>query len=184
MADKISDEKKAELVAFIKERKEYKHRLLDYFVYLLDEDVSSIQLHQEIGRYLGVPKLLLNKIYPTSKGDIVRSKSEVIIANLLFSNKVKYEYEKKLYYSKRNWIEPDFTIEMPDGSEVYWEHLGMIGVESYDKRWKEKLDIYREHYPEQLVVTYEGTTISDSAQRQLEKLKLLRKNGVTSDFRP
>ncbi len=171
--EKISDEKKGEFITFIAERKEYKNKLLDYFVYLLDEDSSSVQLHQEIGKYLGVPKHLLNKIYPTSKGDIVRSKSEVIIANILFSNKVQYEYEKKLYYNQGNWIEPDFTIEIPNGNEIYWEHLGMIGTESYDKRWKEKLEIYRKYFPDQLVVTYEGTTITESTQRMLEKLKLI-----------
>jgi len=169
----IGAPKKEELMKFIEERKEYKHKLLDYFVYLLDEGISSIQLHQEIGKYLGVPKHLLNKIYRTSKGDNVRSKSEVIIANLLFSNKVQYEYEKKLYYTNDKWIEPDFTIKMPNGNEVFWEHLGMIGVESYDKRWKEKLDIYRKYFPDQVVKTYEGTTISDSAQRMLEKLELI-----------
>jgi len=147
VVEEISDEKKKELTNFIEERREYKHKLLDYFVYLLDESNSSIELHQEIGKYLGVPKHLLNRIYATSKGDKVRSKSEVIIANLLFSNNVQYEYEKKLFYNSDSWIEPDFTIKMPDGTEKYWEHLGMIGTETYDKRWKQKNGDIQESLP-------------------------------------
>ncbi|MDD3364135.1 MAG: RecQ family ATP-dependent DNA helicase [Syntrophomonas sp.] len=171
--EKITDDKKIDLTEYIAERKQYKHNLFDYFVYLLDEGNDSIQLHQEIGKYLGVPKHKLNRIYSTSKGDKVRSKSEVIIANLLYQYEVEYEYEKKLFYSPGKWIEPDFTIKLKDGSEIYWEHLGMIGVESYDKRWKEKLEIYRNYFQSKLEVTYEGTTISESTKKMLEKLKLI-----------
>ena len=171
--DQIPDEKKTELKQYIEERKQYKHSLLDYFVYLLDEGNDSRYLHQEIGHYLGVPKHHLNKIYATSKGDKVRSKSEVIIANLLYAHNVDYEYEKKLYYVADKWIEPDFTIKTRDGKEIFWEHLGMIGVESYDKRWKEKLEIYRSQFPGQLEVTYEGPMISDSAKKMIEKLNII-----------
>ena len=171
--ENIPDDKKAALEKYIDERKTYKNNLLDYFAYLLDEGNDSNQLHQEIGKYLGVPKHMLNKIYSTTKGDKVRSKSEVIIANLLHQNKVDYEYEKKLYYSQGNWIEPDFTVKLKAGSEIYWEHLGMIGVESYDNRWKEKLEIYRNYFPGRLEVTYEGTTISESTTKMLVKLGLL-----------
>ena len=174
-AAEISDDKMKEIDSYIDERKSYKHDLLDYFVYLLDEKSSSIELHQEMGRYLGVPKHLLNKIYSTQKGDKVRSKSEVIIANMLHANKVQYIYEKKLYYNKVDWIEPDFTITMPDGTEVYWEHLGMIGSEDYDKTWLRKLDIYGKYFSGKLKKTYEGTTISDSALQMLESLKLTGK---------
>ena len=169
----IPDEKKSELQKYIDERKKYKNNLLDYFVYLLNEGNDSIQLHQEIGKYLGVPKHKLNRIYSTSKGDKVRSKSEVIIANMLYEQGVEYEYEKKLFYDKDKWMEPDFTIKMEDGKEIYWEHLGMIGVESYDKRWKEKLEIYRTHFAGQLEVTYEGVNISDSARNVIKKLKTI-----------
>ena len=169
----IPDNTKADLIKYIEERKEYKNNLLDYFAYLLEEGNDSNQLHQEIGKYLGVPKHMLNRIYSTSKGDKVRSKSEVIIANLLYEHKVDYEYEKKLFYARDKWIEPDFTIKLKNGSEIYWEHLGMIGVESYDNRWKEKLEIYRNYFPGKLEVTYEGTAISESAKKMIEKFKLI-----------
>ncbi len=169
----IPANKMADITAYIEERRNYKNDLLDYFVYLLDADNNSMQLHQEIGSYLGVPRHMLNRIYSTAKGDKVRSKSEVIIANLLYQYNVEYEYEKQLFYTEDEWIEPDFTIRLKDGRVIYWEHLGMIGVESYDRRWKEKLKIYRNYFPGQLRVTYEGTTISDSAMKILQELELI-----------
>lgn len=169
--EKISEEMIEKLNEYSEERKNYKYRLLDYFVYLLDEENTSIQLHQEIGKYLGVPKHKLNRIYSTLKGDKVRSKSEVIIANLLYEYKIKYEYERKLYYGENKWIEPDFTIFLANGEEVYWEHLGMIGTESYDKRWIEKLEIYNTYFPGRLEKTYEGAAIMDSVKTLIEKLK-------------
>lgn len=158
------------MMNFIEERRKYKHDLLDYFCYLLDYYESSLQLHQEIGRYFGVPKHMLERLYLTTKGDRVRSKSEVIIANILHSCGVPYEYEQKLYYEPGRCIEPDFTVKLPDGTTVYWEHLGMLGVESYDEHWKKKKAIYLEKFPDQLVVTYEGTAISESVKRNLKKL--------------
>lgn len=166
----ISEVKMQAIQSAIDEKREYKHGLLDYLIFLISDNTSSNELHQEIGRYLGVEKHMLNRIYSTVKGDRVRSKSEVIIANLLAQNGISYEYEKKLEYEKGKWIEPDFTITLPDGRELYWEHLGMLGVESYDKRWLEKQDIYDNYFSGKLIVTYEGATITDSALDIINKI--------------
>lgn len=156
----------------IEEKRKYKHNLLDYFTYLLDNYSSSKELHQEIGLYLGVEKHLLNKIYKTLQGELVRSKSEVIIANLLHNESVKYEYEKKLFYDKQRWIEPDFTI-MLNGTDYYWEHLGLIGKDSYDTRWQEKMQIYDKYYKDKLYTTFEGSRITDSAMELIKKFKAM-----------
>lgn len=166
----ISEAKMHDIQSAIDEKREYKHGLLDYLVFLIADNTSSNELHQEIGRYLGVEKHMLNRIYSTVKGDRVRSKSEVIIANLLAENDITYEYEKKLEYENGKWIEPDFTIILPEGRELYWEHLGMLGVESYDKRWLEKQEIYDNYYNGKLIVTYEGATITDSALDIIKKI--------------
>jgi ATP-dependent DNA helicase RecQ len=113
---------------------------------------------------------MLNRIYSTVKGDKVRSKSEVIIANLLADNGIIYEYEKKLEYANGRWIEPDFTIIKEDGTELYWEHLGMLGVESYDNRWLKKQDIYEEYFPDKLIITYEGANITNNALDVIKKI--------------
>ncbi len=156
----------------IEQKKEYRYGLLDFFIYTLANTQSSIELHQEICRYLGVDKDSLGRIYPTAKGDYVRSKSEVIIANLLHAYSLEYEYEKELL-SPDGKIRPDFTVKTPSGKLFYWEHLGMLGSEEYDDKWLYKKKIYDKCFPGQLKTTYEGITINDSAISLIKELKLL-----------
>lgn len=171
--EKIDDNYIDKIINEIEEKRKYKYELLDYLVYLIDGNISSNELHQEIGKYLGIDKHQLGRINSTTKGDLVRSKSEVIIANLLHQYGIKYEYEKKLKY-KNKWIEPDFTIILDNGDEYYWEHLGMLGLESYDNRWVEKQEIYDKYFNGKLIATYEGATITESTVDIIQK-KLLRK---------
>ena len=156
----------------ISQKKKYKHELLDYFINLLKNNQSSKDIHQEICKYLGVDKHQLEKIYTTVDGNLVRSKSEVIICNLLFESKIAYEYEKKLYYGEDGrYIEPDFTIMLPCGKEIYWEHVGLLGIESYDSDWKSKLDIYNKYFSNQLVKTYESGSIATDASKMIDSLR-------------
>lgn len=84
-------------------------------------------------------------IHVTSRGDAVRSKSEVIIANLLHSKGIDYRYEEPLEIDGMVKL-PDFTWEDDDaGTTVYWEHLGMLHDPHYRRRWEEKLAWYRGH---------------------------------------
>lgn len=151
------------------EKKEYKHAHLDYFVHILENCENSKELHQEIGRHLGVPKFMLGRIYSTTKGDLVRSKSEVIIANLLHQHGINYEYEEELFYEGDKRLSPDFTVTI-NGQVFYWEHLGMIGVSDYDSRWLEKQLIYEKYFPNQLVVTYENPTLTKSTETLIKSL--------------
>ncbi len=82
-------------------------------------------------------------IHRTSRGEMVRSKSEVIIADHLASAGVEYGYEQPLTINGVTKY-PDFTIEdMESGSTFYWEHCGMMHVPSYRLRWEQKLEWYR-----------------------------------------
>lgn len=153
----------------INKKKAYKYDMLDYLKYILDNTESSTQLHQEIGLYLGMEKRQLGKIYKTRNGERVRSKSELIIANLLYEFNISYEYEKKLFYSKNKWIEPDFTIN--NGKEFYWEHLGMRGIENYDSKWLEKLNIYQKYFSGRLKTTFESPDLTDAALKVIKELK-------------
>lgn len=84
-------------------------------------------------------------IHKTINGEMVRSKSEVIVANLLKENDIEYEYEKKLQF-KREYRYPDFTIVSNDGQNVYyWEHLGMLNKGSYREDWERKKKWYIKH---------------------------------------
>lgn len=84
---------------------------------------------------------LINK---TRRGESVRSKSEVIIANLLFENKIDYSYEQRLVGQDGSIRYPDFTIQDDDtGTTFFWEHLGMMFDPAYRTRWENKLEWYR-----------------------------------------
>jgi hypothetical protein len=85
-------------------------------------------------------------IHRTKRGDLVRSKSEVIIANELLSQGIeRYAYEQALALPSGAIRYPDFTIIDDDtGEAVYWEHLGMLHNPEYRKRWEAKLAAYRD----------------------------------------
>lgn len=98
--------------------------------------------------------LLIEKrlIHITSRGDPVRSKSEVIIADKLFSKGLAYEYEKELIGRDGSRRLPDFTIDDAEsGRVIYWEHLGMLADPGYEARWQRKVAWYRDQgvLPEQ-----------------------------------
>lgn len=75
-------------------------------------------------------------IHKTVRGEMVRSKSEVIVANILDKMKIEYSYEEPLEVSGKTYI-PDFTLRY-QGKTGYLEHLGMLGNKSYKKHWDEK----------------------------------------------
>lgn len=75
-------------------------------------------------------------IHKTIRGEMVRSKSEVIVANILDKMKIEYFYEEPLNVSGKTYI-PDFTLRY-QGKTAYLEHLGMLRDKSYKKRWDEK----------------------------------------------
>ena len=84
-------------------------------------------------------------IHRTKRGDLVRSKSEVIIANELLAQGIdRYEYEAPLALSNGQTRYPDFTIVDDDtGAAYYWEHLGLMNHPDYRQRWETKLESYR-----------------------------------------
>lgn len=168
----ISDNRMHKMLKEIADNKKYKHDLLDYFVYLIEDNRDSSQhLHQEIASYLGMDKYQLNRIYKTVDGNLVRSKSEVIICNLLAKAGIDYEYERLLEYEPGKVINPDFTIYLPNGTTVFWEHVGMLGNEEYDANWSHKMDVYEKYYPGRLYKTYESGSISTDAESIIGELK-------------
>ena len=85
-------------------------------------------------------------IHRTNRGDLVRSKSEVIIANELLAQGVdRYEYEAPLPLPDGKTRYPDFTVVDDDtGARYYWEHLGLLHNPDYAARWNRKLNAYHE----------------------------------------
>lgn len=70
--------------------------------------------------------------YISERGERVRSKSEKIIADKLYSMGIPYRYEYPITLEGNIRKCPDFTIlKMPEREEVYLEHLGMLDKADY-----------------------------------------------------
>lgn len=83
-------------------------------------------------------------IHRTARGELVRSISEVVVADSLNVEGIDYHYEKTLRGADGIDRYPDFTAEDTEtGVTVYWEHLGMLSDPSYAKRWVKKLEWYK-----------------------------------------
>ena len=82
-------------------------------------------------------------IHRTARRELVRSISEVVVADALHAEGIEYHYEKAL--RGRDGVEryPDFTAEDPaTGVTVYWEHFGMLSDPTYCRRWEKKIAWY------------------------------------------
>lgn len=95
----------------------------------------------------------------TANGERVRSKSEVIIADLLREMKVPYLYEAPLFLRGALLIHPDFTVlNVRERKEKYFEHFGMMGNISYIENSTERILKYEKSgiFPgDQLIMTFE-----------------------------
>lgn len=101
--------------------------------------------------------------FSTSFGIHMRSKSEVIIAELIHAAKIPFQYEPKLRLKTPDyrWItyHPDFAIVPPLGDEIYWEHAGLLSNENYRNSFFRKIAIYHHNnivMPKNLIVTMDN----------------------------
>lgn len=86
------------------------------------------------------------KVYESARGEKMRSKSEVIIANYLDRcPELDYRYEKPLVIPGMDRpIFPDFTIiNKKTGKIYYWEHFGMMSDEKYAEEFIRKYGMYQ-----------------------------------------
>jgi ATP-dependent exoDNAse (exonuclease V) alpha subunit len=81
-------------------------------------------------------------IHKTLRGHLVRSKSELVIANMLYEMGIDYAYERELLGSDGVRVRPDFSFVDAAGDLLIWEHLGMLGREDYRRGWEWKRDWY------------------------------------------
>ncbi|MCD2514723.1 AAA family ATPase [Massilia sp. G4R7] len=82
-------------------------------------------------------------IHRTEKGHLVRSKSELVIANMLFQLGVPYEYERVCEGTTApGRLRPDFSFVTADGDLIIWEHLGMLSRPDYKRGWDWKREWY------------------------------------------
>lgn len=95
----------------------------------------------------------------TDKGERVRSKSELLIANALYKKKIPYKYEYPLELKQHGVVYPDFTVlNVKNRKEMYWEHLGLMDDHDYRERNLNKLAFYEmnDYFPgDRLILTFE-----------------------------
>ncbi|GLI95537.1 AAA family ATPase [Methylocystis echinoides] len=136
------------------------------------ENAQTPQINSYLFDNLHVAKELLanrrgwyeaGKIHEALSGDMLRSKSEVIIANLLQERRVSFLYEQPLFAPDGTLRLPDFTITSR-GRTFYWEHLGLLDQGQYADDWKRKRSWYDHWFPGQLLTTEEGPHLSKSAE--------------------
>ena len=87
-----------------------------------------------------------NRVHATDTGVMVRSKSEIVVANALTAERVDWEYEQPFASATdpTDFRLPDFTIEDDaTGETILWEHLGMMDRPDYRARWEDKVRWYR-----------------------------------------
>ena len=94
----------------------------------------------------------------TRQGIRVRSKSEMIIADMLDEMNMPFLYEKPLKLETRT-IHPDFTLlDINNRREIYWEHFGMMDDMDYRNDAFLKIRKYEEcgfYQYDRLVWTFE-----------------------------
>lgn len=125
----LSDIRKALVVPCVVSKKELVHNWLE-------ETYEGNPVHPE------------NLKYRTEQGEMVRSKSEMIIANILYQHRenIRYKYECPLQLmadGTEKTIYPDFTImNFHTGKICYFEHAGRMDDPYYASEFVKKMNLY------------------------------------------
>lgn len=135
---------------------EAKRMLVEPVISTDDEYVKAWQAveYEHMGFAEGSPE------YYTDKGERVRSKSEVIIANKLFSNGVPYRYEFPIYKDGKVVSNADFLcLNVARRKEYVWEHFGMMDNEDYANSAVKKIANYQKmgyYLGQNMIATFES----------------------------
>lgn len=104
------------------QQNEYQTKVLNYFFFYL-KPIEVVPAFANLDQYY---QYIKNIKVVTFQKEVVKSQQEAFIANFLYQNNVKYEYEapykKDLADSQRRIYKPDFYL--PD-YDIYIEHFGI-----------------------------------------------------------
>ena len=115
---------------------------------------------------------------------MVRSKQERFVANLLTSEGISFEYERKLSSWDGSSRYPDFTLFI-NGEQYYWEHWGMVDDYSYRQDIAKRIRWYREHgYYDYLIQTWGGGDRDLRGQVLAELYKLRKPKRKKREYKP
>jgi ATP-dependent DNA helicase RecQ len=166
--DTLSDEFVAAILADVEVKKRYRVNMFRQFVEILESYSNSTELHMRVGEHLGIDRFSCERKHQTLSGDLVRSKSEVIIANILHERHIPFAYECPLFAPDGSWRLPDFTIDW-QGQTYYWEHLGMLNRDDYEQDWAVKEAWYQRFFPGHLIITRESGSLSRVSEQLIAR---------------
>lgn len=168
--------------------KSYLHKAIEYFAYYFKPVIIELgfQNYDEYYKYIKSEEIL------TLKKELVKSQQELMIANFLYLNGVKYIYEAPYKYETADksysQYRPDFYLPEYD---IYIEHFGINkdGETKYTKdkeqnrlhteRYRQQMDWKRElhdKYGTRLLETYSYEFTRKTWRKNLSKK--LSENGV------
>ncbi|WP_051226794.1 hypothetical protein [Butyrivibrio sp. MC2013] len=111
------------------------------------------EIYEPLGFNEGVTEFFSND------GIRVRSKSELIIANMLEQKGIPYRYEYPLILKGIGTVRPDFTcLNIRTRKEYIWEHFGMMDNISYANKNIAKIESYElsGYFPgKNMIMTFE-----------------------------
>ena len=129
--------------------------------------------------WVGNPFKEDTQIYTTVRGESVRSKSEVLIADALTRHNIPYRYEYPVELRRTSnasstvTFYPDFLcLNVRTRTEFYWEHFGRMDDPEYSNNAAGKLRLYTENgilAGRNFILTME-TAASPLSTRQVENL--------------
>ena len=105
--------------------------------------------------------------YYTAKGERVRSKSEILIADALLRHNMPYRYEYPLKHQRQHngnstTLYPDFLcLNLRTRQEFIWEHFGLMDSQEYVSNTVSKLNLYAQNKitpGKKLIITMETQT--------------------------
>lgn len=100
-------------------------------------------------------------IFKTLRGDLVRSKTELIIADKLYAAGIPYHYEVALDINYLHTFYPDFYILNKRTHKIYiWEHFGKMDDPTYCRKTLLKLETYQRigyKLGKNLIATFESS---------------------------
>ena len=113
------------------------------------------EIYEPLGFSEGVTEFYSND------GIRVRSKSELIIANMLEQNGIPYRYEYPLILKGMGTVRPDFTcLNIRTRKEYIWEHFGMMDNVAYANKNIAKIEAYEQngYFPgKNMIMTFESS---------------------------
>ena len=87
------------------------------------------------------PSYLEHVIHETKRGPKVRSKSEVIISDVVYDHNILYKNVTRLWINGR-WVYPDLELLHPKTRELFWwEHLGKLEDPNYVFKNLDKINV-------------------------------------------